>query len=382
MDVGCAGNTYGKRRESELYIDCAKLRWRLWIQDASREEAQEHSAEEALAPQAASFAAHLLWEHDRQVLEAERSNASAREAKVQAERAEEALHRVEEESVSVNNLHKQSAELDEYTERPEQWCATEIISAIGTSEKLMTELQASQRDKESLEEQMSAESEIARTLQNELDESKKMMAEDRTGDLAQELQRMIGLYEKQQVEMQEMLDRSLELSTSQCNEERCSQRDSKIRTEASSQTEAMSMGNDRANELAREVESLQDLVQQLAEELGRMHNSHAEIAVEKDAILKERSALRGEFEEAEVLNANLEVEAERLRSPREQDVPLRPRDVLPSYPAPLRNGRATVPQASRARSQLLAEALARENRRLRTTTRAAVGQSVGYNSSP
>lgn len=90
------GRSRELKRERELYVDCANLRWRLWAQEAAREDGGAPAVDEALAPRVASFAAQLLWEHDRAVLEAERCNACAAEARGEAERAESALARSEE----------------------------------------------------------------------------------------------------------------------------------------------------------------------------------------------------------------------------------------------------------------------------------------------
>merc|ERR1712054_360242 len=106
-----------------------------------------------------------------------------------------------------------------------------------------------------------------------------------------------------------------------------------------------------------------------------MHNAHNHMLAEKDDNLAQHAQVASRLEEAESVNDALAEEVLRLRLARGQETAAGHEQC--SHTPQVKASRSPPPTTSRAHSHLLAQALARENRRLRTASRAAAGGSNG-----
>jgi len=131
---------------------------------------------------------------------------------------------------------------------------------------------------------------------------------------------------------------------------------------------------ERSPAVEEEVGGLHILVQQLAEELGRMHSAHAEIAAEKGAAQGQQAEVTSKLEEVEAVNDTMAEELLRMRLARAEEPAVEHEaEPEPAYAPRIRPMRPAVVggpgnSTNRAHSQLLADALAKENRRLRQAT--------------
>lgn len=445
LDQGRASDL---KRQRELYADCANLRWQLWAQDAAREDglgASMPAGGDSLAPRVASFAAQLLWEHDRAVLEAERCNAWAAEARAEAEKAES---RLEEAMAMQDNgkMDQASRHLGEGTwvttssvldcvQQVEIECTDELAAALLRCERVETSFNecelgnalaftslrdtedALQRERdahscvgfcmERMNAEMTSECEVAQTLRTELmlgggNELTAALQHEKIESLSNEVARMTELSEKQLSELCELRTSAQSVPFSSQVERTVSdplkgpvhlrQRISsprraqtqaemvmsdQIRTAAFEALEQGPRGPSKKTHAAleQEVGGLLALVQQLAEELGNMHTAHSEVVTEKEEMFGEKTKFSSQLEEAKAVNDVLAEQVLKLRLSSGAD-PSPARERSGSSPARLKAGRHS-PSApgSKAHSQILAEALTRENRRLRVATLTA--EAVG-----
>jgi len=140
-------------------------------------------------------------------------------------------------------------------------------------------------------------------------------------------------------------------------------------------TPATSAGGTSA--LEKEIGGLHTLVKQLAEELGNMHTAHAGVVVEFSAaradFRSEQSAAQTRVQKTEAENEALVEEVRRLRVGLGHEALLANQEMTIGSPGYQHTSRVGGPRGFLAQDRHLAEALARENRRLRAATRAAAG---------
>jgi len=288
----------------DMYTKCAVLRWQLWVQDTLSPE-QRCTANQQLPEKVLSFIAQLLLERDQSSLEAElckkalanaensagaSSDADPANSLQQGTREDETRTSASPSRVEMAALRASCAWASEqlgWLQLVESHCSSELSSLRGHVEET-AEIQKTQQLQES--EAKTALMDAKRALELAHDEHIAQRC------IIDELHAAC-VEEKAKAELYESEHSCNQLNTSAATCE--PEREPGATWPPKAEVETTHLVQNNAA-LEKEVAELHKLCEQLANDLSRMHQAHAESVADSLHAREERSALLRRLQQAEV----------------------------------------------------------------------------------